>query len=75
MTTPLDSFIWSYDKTALLKTDDISSIEFDSIYRIKAIMLSGESYIIGTAKSYQDVMEKIADWKIRLSHYYAKKKW
>lgn len=74
MTTPFDPFIWNYDKTALLKIDDISSIEFDSIYRIKAIMLSGESYIIGTAKNYQDAMEKIADWKTRLSHYYTKKK-
>ena len=72
-------FIWNEDGTAILKVEDISSIEICPInedeFRLQAVMQNGNWFTLETIDNIQEAKQALANWENRLVFYYAKKKW
>ena len=72
-------FIWNEDGTAILKVEDISSIEICPInedeFRLQAAMQNGNWFTLETIDNIQEAKQALANLENRLVFYYAKKKW
>lgn len=71
-------FIWNEDGTAILKVEDISSIEICPInedeFHLQAVMQNGNWFTLETIDNIQEAKQALANWEDRLVSYYAKKK-
>ena len=71
-------FIWNEDGTAILKVEDISSIEICPInedeFCLQAVMQNGNWFTLETIDNLRKAKQTLANWEDRLVSYYAKKK-
>lgn len=71
-------FIWNEDGTAILKVEDISSIEICPVdengFHLQAVMQNGNWFTLEIIDNIQEAKQALANWENRLVFYYAKKK-